>query len=542
VKVLDKYIIKSFIGPYIASFLVAEFVLVMQFMWKYIDDFAGRGLTMFDFLELLFFYSITMIPMAVPITILISSVMVYGNLSEKYELSSMKSAGISLIRIMMPGFAIALLTFGFSLSTSNYFKPKAQLTFLKRFSQMKRKKPTLNIQEKIFNKDFHGYAIQVDKKNKDGKHIEKIKMYNLNDINNEKYNIITAKHGEIKTIEDGSFFVFKLFDGYQYVEKIKKKTNNTQKSTHPLMRTHFDTLTKTFDLSEFNKEGSGHIYTKRRDLLNSFQLMAQIDTYKVRIFNKKSKLKPKIIDFINEDFEKSDSDSKVENLILSENKSTKKGINKNIISASKDLVLNHITKKTKKKRNRNKKKRKKRKKKYIQLDSISLNEINTFTETFNVKEQITLIRATQESLDYEKNKISGIVSSIKSDNKFRNYWIFALHQQYSFAIICLIFLFIGAPLGSIISKGGYGFPVLIAIMFFTTFILLNITGDKLNRNMMFNPIFNAWISVIVLFPVSVIITYKALTDSKLGNIKQYFTPITNLFQKKNKQESEAINQ
>ena len=218
-KILDKYIVKSFIAPYFISFMIAEFILVMQFMWKYIDDFAGRGLSLFDFMKLLMYYSATVIPMAVPITIFISSVMVYGSLGERYELSTMKSSGISLVRIFMPGLIVAMFTFGFSIFVSNYLKPKSAYNFLETFTSLKRKKPTLNIQEKVFNKDFEGFTIQVNKKHKDGRNIEDIKIYNVTQRTSENYNVLTAKKGEIFTSDDGRYFIMRLYDGNQYVEK-----------------------------------------------------------------------------------------------------------------------------------------------------------------------------------------------------------------------------------------------------------------------------------------------------------------------------------
>jgi len=516
VKILDKYIIKSFIAPYIISFLVAEFVLVMQFMWKYIDEFAGRGLSFFDFMELLFSFSITMIPMAVPITILIASVMVYGNLSEKYELSSMKSAGISLFRIMKPGFIIAILTFFFSLSVSNYFKPKSQYTFLKFFTQIKKTKPTLNIKEKIFNKDFHGFAIQVDKKHKNGKDIEGVKLYDLNNRSNEEYNIITANKGTISTSEDGRYFIIKLFDGNQYVERKKANKTSKKKKTFPLMRTHFDTLTKNFDLSEFNKQNSsGYFSKKRRDLLNSFQLIKEINTKKDEIVKKTKNLAPQIMELIS-------IDSIVD---LNQDKDNE---------IPKQLEINQEKRITYQKLNLDKinKKRKKRIP-YIQLDSIDFTTKDMFIYTFKNKDILSLIHSVQETINYEKNKISGGLSSLRSARKYRDYWILGLNQQYSWALICVIFLFIGAPLGSIIRKGGYGYPVLVAIMFFTVFILLSITGEKLNKSMTFDPIFNAWLPVIVLLPVSIIITMKALTDSKIIDLPQIKALIYKLKKKDN---------
>lgn len=523
-RILDKYIIKSFISPYIVSFLIAEFVLVMQFMWKYIDDFAGRGLSVFDFMHLLFYYSITVIPMAVPITILISSVMVYGNLSEKYELSSMKSAGISLTRILSPAFLIALFTFAFSLSVSNYFKPKSAYKFMTIFTSIKRKKPTLNIQEKVFNKDFQGYSIQVNKKNKDGRNIEGIKIYNVSNRSKEKYNIITAKKGEIYTTEDGRYFIMKLFDGYQYVEQ-KKDKNNKKSVTYPLMRTHYDTLEKAFDMSAFNKEGSGHFFAKRRDLMNSFQLMTEIDTFNSKIKRQYKKMEPEFMKLLEGPIE--------ENVF------------ENVENSKFDVKTKDSSKKSKEdlRNRRNEKRRKsihtaKSNKTYSntfkQKDSLDIDSINIFSDLFEIDRVDDILQSAQEGISFEKNRLASSVSSIKRFKKYRDYWILGLHQQYSWALICVIFLFIGAPLGSIIRKGGYGYPVLVAILFFTVFILLSISGEKLNRSMTFNPIFNAWLPVIVLLPISVILTIKALSDSKVVNIGELTGRLFDRFKKNKK--------
>ncbi|HHH52622.1 MAG TPA: YjgP/YjgQ family permease [Bacteroidetes bacterium] len=497
-KILDRYIIRSFLSPYIISFLIAEFVLVMQFMWKYIDEFAGRGLTVFDFLHLLFYYSITVIPMAIPITILLSSVMVYGNLSEKYELSSMKSAGISLIRIMMPGFFIAILTFIISISVSNYFKPKSAYKFLEIFTAIKRKKPTLNIQEKIFNKDFNGYAIQVNKKHKDGKRIEDIKIYNYSDRTREQYNITTAKKGDIFTTKDGSYFIMRLYDGYQYVEK--KNANDRKKNkTFPLMRTHFDTLEKSFDMTEFNREGTGHFFSKRRDLMNTFQLMTEIDTFSNKIERQKKMMKPTFNKILSrsEDY-----------ALLDREKTKEKKINK-IKKINNLEKVNSVYKAQNKKTYSNT---------YKQKDTIIIDSAKNFIVLFDDDRQFELIQSSSESINYEKNRLMSSLATIDRYNKYRDYWILGLNQIYSWGLICVIFLFIGAPLGSIIRKGGYGYPVLFAILFFTIFIMLSISGEKLNRSGFFNPVFNAWLPVIVLLPVSIFLSYKALTDSKIMDI------------------------
>lgn len=485
-KILDKYIIKSFFAPYIISFLIAEFILVMQFMWKYIDDFAGRGLSFFEFGKLLLYFSATVIPMAIPITILISSVMVYGNLGEKYELSSMKSSGISLIRIFMPGFIVAVLTFSFSIFVSNYLKPKAAYKFIQTFTTLKRKKPTLNIQEKVFNKDFEGFIIQADKKNKDGRNIEDVKIYKVNDRTSENYNIVTAKKGEIFTTPDGRYFIIKLYNGHQYVEKKNSSIKRSNEQTYPLLRSSFDTLEKAFDLSMFYNDRSGNFFSKRRDVMNSVQLMVEIDTFSKKVKSEYQYYQPGFYAYIDA-------------------KSTK-----NKISEIRPERINDFQRAEQVSTYSNT---------YSQNIKKNLNEYKTFVEIMDSTRQNELIEVSVENIGYQKNLITNSIGNIERYKEYRDYWVLGLHQQYSYALICIVFLFIGAPLGSIIRKGGYGVPVLIAIMFFMIFILLTIMGEKLSKASVFNPIFNAWLPVIVLLPISIYISVRALADSGIIFVK-----------------------
>jgi lipopolysaccharide export system permease protein len=488
-KILDKYIIRSFLAPYFISFLIAEFILIMQFMWKYIDDFAGRGLSLFDFMKLLMYYGATVIPMAVPITILISSVMVYGNLGEKYELSSMKTAGISLLRIFLPGLIVAVFTFGFSIFVSNYLKPKSAYSFLETFTSLKRKKPTLNIQEKVFNKDFDGFTIQVNKKHKDGRNIEGVKIYNTNDRTSENYNVLTARKGEIFTTDDGRYFIMKLYNGNQYVERKNSSLKRTSENTFPLIRYSFDTLEKAFDLTLFYNDNSGNFFSKRRDVMNSLQLLEEIDTFRHKIIAEKKFLSPNFTSILDT---KIKPDTGKESLMV-----RPKGISDFQRAEMRRTYSNT----------------------YDQFINRDLKEYGSFAETIDSSRRFELVEISSENVSYQKNMISNSLSNIERYKEYKNYWELGLHQQYSWAVICIIFLFIGAPLGSIIRKGGYGVPVLVAIMFFMAFILLSITGEKFSRASVFNPVINAWLPVIILLPLSIYVTVKALKDSKILFLK-----------------------
>ena len=430
----------------------------------------------------------------------------------------MKSAGISLLRIIMPGFMIAVLTFILSVSVSNYFKPKSAYKFLEIFTTIKRKKPTLNIKEKVFNKDFHGYAIQVNKKHKDGRHIDDIKIYNYNDRTRENYNITTAKSGEIFTTKDGKYFIMKLYDGYQYVEK--KNTGKDKKNkTYPLMRTHFDVLEKSFDMAEFNRGRSGHFFTKRRDLMNSFQLMTEIDTFNNKINRQKARIKPTFIRLMINDSEPEVADKKPDS--------------KKIIERNNDIKLKQLKIKENLSSVQKAQSKKTYSNTYKQKDSLDFSKAGSFVDLF-IDRHDEIIQSATESINYEKNRMISSLASIKRFKTYRDYWILGLNQIYSWAFICIIFLFIGAPLGSIIRKGGYGYPVLVAILFFTIFILLSISGEKLNRGGHFNPVFNAWLPVIALLPFSIFLTIKALADSKILNI----TELSSKFLRKNKSKKE----
>jgi len=258
------------------AFLVAEFVLVMQFLWKYIDEIVGKGISLGVLLELIFYFAVRIIPEAVPVTILIASVMVFGNLAEKYELSSMKSAGISLTRIMMAGVLIAITTSLFSLFASNYLKPRANYKFFKRFLSVRKQDASLNIEEGVFSYDFKNFTIKVGEKAKDGQGIADILIYDNSDADKKKLNMLVADSGKMYSPEGSELFVMDLIDGEQYRELTSKKNKNSK----AFVRTKFKSWTKVFDMSDFDFQAQNlNSSRKKFDLLNSRQLKMSIDSF-----------------------------------------------------------------------------------------------------------------------------------------------------------------------------------------------------------------------------------------------------------------------
>ncbi len=500
-KKIDRLILSSFIPPYLMAFLTVEFVLVMQFLWKHLDEVIGKGISLGVILELIFYFSVKIIPEAVPVTILISSVMVFGNLAEKYELSSMKSAGLSLTRIMAGGFILAIMTSMLSLVASNYLKPRANHKFFQRLFSIKKQDLTLNIEEGVFSYDFKNFTIRVGKKDQDGQGISDIIIYDNSGTDKKKINMLIAEDGRMYSKSGTNQFVMDLGLGEQYRELTSARKDKNQ---HEFVRTKFKSWSKVFDLSEFDFEAENFNSSRREyDLLNALQLKASIDSFSYKI---ETTIQENRYDY-GQLLEVSAIDTDAESKQISKDDEEKLPEKLSSAIAEKDKQV---------KANKNKTKLKDP---AIQELSLKIESVNNLLDYF----QYTETGKLSKRMKYLVDKKSNTITKNKNDNivlsKTKNRYVLRLHQMFSWALICTVFLFIGAPLGSIIKKGGYGYPLLTAILFFMLFIILNIMGDRLTASGEIHPIFGAWIANLVLVPVAIFTTYKALQDSSFSGIK-----------------------
>ncbi len=564
-KKIDGLVVRSFVGPYLLSFFIAQFVLVMQFLWKYIDDILGKGFSIIDLLELITYFGITQISMALPIAILLSSVMVFGNMSERYELSSMKSAGVSLIRVMRPAITLSILTAILSLFASNYLKPQANFQFQKRLRIMKSQKPSLAMEAKIFNRDFGGYSIRVNEKSEDDE-IKDVLIYDHTSNDKSLVNLTKAEKGKMYNSEDGNLFIMELENGTSYREMKRERRKDGKGKKYPFMRTDFKEWKKVFDMSEFDTDDEDGISINRNkeDMLNTFQLLNAIDS----VDQKKAKL---VASVVNEQAEKkkmmledySSSKSKYggkegAKKLRAEREKAKKSIPKKK-TQPKNKTKNKTIKKTEPKNKKAKSvaaqniKKKGAIKKLIEGQTIMpkktirqalkktviQNQVDTLSnyahwyETISDSDKNNLPVKAVQSSSRRKDLLRNATTNIKSLSYTRNKYLLRLNQQYSFALICIIFLFIGAPLGSIIRKGGYGYPLLFAILFYMLFIISTIMGEKLVRSGSMNPIIAAWFSNMLVLPVAIWLSIKALRDSKFES-NRVFRFIGNLFAKPKK--------
>lgn len=461
-KKLDKLILKSFVGPFVATFFITVFVLVMQFFWKYIDDLVGKGLDLLTILELTGYVTVTTMTLALPLAVMISSIMTFGNLGESFELIAIKSSGIPLLRFMRP---LMVLTVGIVIVAfflANYVSPVANLKFITMLYDIRFSKPAFDIKEGIFYDKLPRYAIKVGRKDKDGSGIHDVIIYE-NDYKLQD-NFIIAEKGRMSISPDKKYLEFYLDNGWRYQERGGYNTTQTD-----FFRIHFKNYKKIFDLGQFQiMKTPDSAFRNNANMLSIAQIEKASDSIK------------KIIQTTLPSRAKRESFSYLQFQKLLD--STQWQPTKQKIPNSAKSYLNLIP------------------------DSI-------FVYTYS---------RLNEKAGMVKNSLEIIASEQKNQkNEFINHQV-EWHRKFSLSFACLVLFMIGAPLGSIIRKGGLGMPLVIAVIFFLIFHLLNMFGEKFTKNMSFPPYIGMWLSTIVLTPIGIFLTYKAMRDSQLFNQEFYF--------------------
>jgi len=489
IKKIDKLIFQSFWPPFVASFFISIFVLMMQFLWLWIDDIIGKGIDILIILELLGYLLITFIPMAVPIAILIASVMVFGNLGEHYELSSMKSAGISLTRIMRVAILCGVFLGGVSYLCSDYFIPIANLKYRARLFDIKKQKPTLSLEPGIFNYDFQGYTIRIKDKSPNDRDISGVLIYDNTTSNPGFVNLIAADHGEMYVTDNERFMIMKLYNGHQLQES-EKVVNGIPRPA--FMRSQFDEWEKVFDLSEFEiGRTDEELFKNHQAMLSGKLLLQAIDTIDNTIHQH---LTRNTKDVHYDLYGWADSTWNADASFRQE--------------ASK---YRYQTKETEPGTPP-----------FLQIENIVEDTLTTFINSFQHQFKIDLIPLTRSRVLDTKSRVAITNSSILSSSEQRSKHVFEYHQKFMNGVVCIIFLFIGVSLGAIVRKGGFGYPLLIAIIFFMIFISTNTTFKKLAETQKMNDVLASWAPCLVLLPFAVWFTYKAQMDAKFINVSAYW--------------------
>jgi lipopolysaccharide export system permease protein len=460
IKKLDKLILKAFIGPFIATFFIAFFVLVMQNLWKYIDDLVGKGLDFITIGKFLWYAGATLLMLAMPIAILISSIMTFGNLGESFELVAIKSSGISLLRFMRPLIWVSVFLCGITFLFANYAIPYANLKFKTLYFDIKYKKPALDLKEGYFFTAIPGYAIKIAKKDADGKTIHNVIIYEQQSQLQD--NCIIAEKGIMTTSDDQRYLEFTLENGTRYQER-----GNSSDTSTEFIRMQFKEYKKLFDLSALQMMNTPDSVFK-----NDYKM------FSIRQLNKSIDSLTKTKNIFTKQF-----NTQIDNPLHY-------GMN----------IPDSI---------------------WHKLPAPS-SKIKKFSDAI-----------PDSARNYVNTNAAYIASSMKSTVQFSSAELAARkselldnniewHRKLSLSMACLVLFFIGAPLGSIIRKGGFGMPMVLAIVFFLIFHLLNMFGEKFAKQGITSAFTGMWLAVIVLIPVGFFFTYKAMNDSQLFNKEFYY--------------------
>jgi len=552
VKKIDKLLLTSFFPPFVVTFFIALFVLIMQTLWVYIDDIIGKGASLGMITEFMFYLSISHFIMALPIAVLISSVMVMGNLAEHYELSSMKSAGLSLLRVMRPLMFVCAGIALFSWFTANFLTPVANLKFKSRLYDMRKQKPTLNMEEGIFNDDFDGYRVRIGEKAEDNQTIKDVFIANHVTTQKDRLNELIAKGGFMYTTADERFLVMELEDGEQFQEG-NRYSGGTSKA--PFVRTSFEKYIKIFDMQEFDiNRTDEELFRTHYSMLSMNQLMDAIDSIDQQVIDRKETVSTYIDQYINalkprelevEATQNTPKDTGAIDISLSVLDSINNDSIKKISSETlkKKAIANQTIKKVGGKyvaveKNRTKTTAFKLKTKVAnQKIDKPLKEYESLLETFNAeKRQSYSTKAIQHARSIKSNAESAQRFLVKTKEK-RIKHVFELYSKYSFAVVCFVFLFIGAPMGALVRKGGFGYPLLIAIIFFMLFITLTLTFKRMAEAFVLPPILAVWMPNLIILPIGFFLTYKAMNDAKVFDttrIQAVFQWLVERFRRKSK--------
>ncbi len=549
VKKIDKLLVQSFLPPFVVTFFIAQFVLVMQTLWVYVDDLAGKGLGFFLLVELISYMAVSMVPLALPIAVLLSSVMVMGNMAERYELSSLKSAGVSLWRVMRPLFFTSVAIAVFSFICSNYLIPVSNLKFKSRLYDIRKAKPALSLEEGVFNDDFQGYAIRIGKKLPDGRTIRDVMVYDHTSGTSGQLSAVVAREGEMFVTPDERFFVMHLRDGSEYMEP--KPTYEGRRRNYPFVRVTFKEWQKVFDLSEFQLQRTDEsLFKSHQTMLNVRQLRHAIDSIeqrrndRIRTFSDNAtkyfhllKMErdtaeaPVEADTIRSDTATPDTSAvrpdTRDSTGLADSADIRVAADTSAASAAADssAAARELSRRMQRARTRPPA----IPTGFVQQYEGALDSLDSFIQTFPEYRRVEL---ADRAKSLARSLHSQVVSTIRIDEQMREAWVkhvFELHTKFSMAVACILFLFIGAPMGAIVRKGGFGYPILISILFFMLFMIITIFSKNIAERNVIHPVVAAWLSCIVLFPIGLFLTWKAVNDSKLLNVDQWWVGLRRIF-------------
>jgi lipopolysaccharide export system permease protein len=471
VKILDKYLLKTFLTTFTTVFVILFFIFILQTVWLFISELAGKDLDLLMIIKFLAFSMPRIVPLVLPLSILLSSIMTFGNLAENYEFAAMKSSGISLQRAMRSLTVFIVLLSILAFFFSNNVIPYAEYKFINFRKNIAQVKPALAIAEGQFN-DVGFYNIKVNKKSgEQGNILTGVTIHKKSRIGDGSKTVIKAKDGELISSEQSSILQLVLNDGYYYEDIVPKKYEDRSKM--PFAKSSFKKQIINIDLSELNNtDVNDESVANTNTMLNVSELSYTLDSLNKNIKN--------------------------DIIAFSESSNMRVGI--------------PITKKL----------AKATKSKALPKDIMSLYTIEQKSEILKIA--VSNLASIVYSIDTTKAEL---------DNKQKNInkHLLAFYDKFVLVFACFLMFFIGAPLGAIIRKGGLGLPIVFAILIFITFHFINTFGKRIAQENGMTPFMGSWLSSFILTPLAVLLTYRATNDIGLINMDVILAPFQKVIKK-----------
>lgn len=498
-KLLDRYILTSFLTTFASVFVILFFIFILQGIWLFIAELAGKDLDAWLVVKFLLFYSPTMVPLVLPLSILLASIMTFGNFAENYEFAAMKSSGISLNRAMR---ALTIFIFGLSIVAfmfANDVIPRSQYKFINLRKNILQRKPAMAIAEGQFNA-LGSFNIKVDKKSgENGELLAGVTIHKrLNGA--ATATIIRAKRGILKSNEDSNLLQLELFDGFYYEEVNSKKPE--ERLRQPFAKSSFSKQIMNIDLTILNSNDMDQEQVANtNNMLNIGELTFTLDSLQNNYTKDAASIAGNISQRNNNVF--------VETRKLVPVLSPGSGM-----QIAKPAAVAAVVK-----------------------DSIPKNLLALLT-TPDDKQRVLAI-AESNIIGSEFTIKSGKDELFAKIKNINGHWL-ALYDKFVIAYACLMMFFIGAPLGAIIRKGGLGLPIVFAVLIFIIYHFINTFGKKVAQENGMPPFLGAWMSSFVLTPLAILLTYRATNDIGMINMDVIMLPMQKALQKifktKNKQE------
>ncbi len=475
IKTVDRFILKSYLGPMIATFFIVMFILMMNGLWLYIDEIVGKGLPFSAIVKLIYYFSVTMVPLGLPLATLLAAIMTMGNLGENYELTALKSAGISLVRIIRPILILAVFISIASFFVINNYVPYSVRQLGKVLSDIRSQRQEIEFIDGMFFNGIPNISIRVEKQDKKTKQLTGVLIYDNRDRSVSK--TIVADSGYIAISDDKEYMNIKLNHGSSFEDN-----RNYQWYDKPFMRVNdFEQQVMILKLDGFNFSESGsNIFAGRSDTKNISELQHDIDS--INLVAEK-RINDFSSSFLKNYFYRMDT------LVIHKNSKD------SLLFAKAQRQNAIITRET--------------------VDTLSITTKKNIFE--DADERLSNL------VSFSDGGHSQVTGSTITLYRSKADW----HKKIALPISVFIFFLIGAPLGAIIRRGGLGMPVVISVIFFVFYYMMSISGERMVWDGAWIPFAGMWLSSFILAPIAIFLTLKARSDSQLLNAETYY----NLFKK-----------